>query len=153
MNHEPPSDRTQAAGLPPMINPGLSAGDPPAQHPNEKTNPISSRGHPNLAKRTQSPPPAAPQLCETNPIPVRPTANRQQPKAAFCETNPIYPHANPASHKKRETNPIYHPAAIWPPKSPRIIRKRTLKKVAGRRPATPICVNSYMGYSLNRVHG
>ncbi len=58
MNHPPPSDRTHAKGGPPVVNPGLSAGDRPRTQLRE-TNPIAARFGfhpsqtiPHCAKRT-----------------------------------------------------------------------------------------------------
>ena len=69
MTHPPPSDRTlefirrrRTAGVPPVFNPGLSAGDPAtAQKLSEAKSAVAD---------------------QTNPIPPsqQPTANRQQPK-------------------------------------------------------------------------
>ena len=62
------------------------------------------------------PSPACPELCRrefwiltpgfspkirNEPNSTKPTANRQQPKAAFCETNPIRPHSHPTTPKMR----------------------------------------------------
>ena len=77
------------------------------------------RNEPNLPVRARH---AVPQICETNPIPARPTANRQQPRAAlskrtqfqhtqrpaapcFCETNPIslYGHGMPCPNYAKRT--------------------------------------------------
>ncbi len=64
---------------------------------------------PKMRNEPNSPKPTA-KKCETNPIPARPTANRQQPTAKICETNPITTAADLWKTKKCETNPICHPA-------------------------------------------
>ncbi len=95
-------NKTQAAGLPPVFNPGLSAGALP---------------HPKNAKRTQfsyTRCPAAPHFCKTNPIkttsdaigpPLYLTLTEvgDRPTAKKCETNPISSRGLPKIH---ETNPI-----------------------------------------------
>ncbi len=52
---------------------------------------------------------------KTNPIPPRPTANRQHPQAAFCETNPIHAY-QVSSHPMFMRN---EPNSHVPPASPR----------------------------------
>ena len=104
MPKKPPSYRTHAEGLPPLYLTPTEVGDTPR-----------------------------PQKYETNPIPARPTANRQQPKAVFTkrtqfapppivsptqkrETNPIYPHNRPANTQKMRNEPKKTtPDAIGPP--------------------------------------
>ncbi len=112
MNHQHPSDRTQAAGLPPVFKPGLSAGDPPttqkmqnepnlphprasiprnepnlhpAHDPNTQNEPNLPPGHtPKYAKRTQFHPRRTRGGPENRnePNSARPTANSQQPEIA-----------------------------------------------------------------------
>ena len=114
----PIQKESQAAGMPPMINLGLSAEDPPRRQKCE-TNPIPPRPRPKNAKRTQFHPgprpkyakrtqfthtwcPAAPNYAKRTQFHVLPPP--QQPKNAkrtqsqphyslFYETNPIRPHA------------------------------------------------------------
>ncbi len=91
--NETPSDRTHAAGVPPMINLGLSAEDAP---------------HPKNTKRTQLPRTAG-------VSPASPSPNLQNKpnlgcwRAQLCETNPIFVET-PNLHST-----IYNPLAQLPP--------------------------------------
>ncbi len=116
-----------------IFNPHGSGGNTPTTK-KCKTNPIPSRHHPELR--------------ETNPICCPNTPNmRNEPNltplaAQKCKTNPILAHQVSNHHQfqrnepnstrpttqKRETNPIRRFPATWPPKPPRIIRKRTQKE-------------------------
>jgi hypothetical protein len=119
MNHPHPSDRTHVTDVPPspefwILTSGFS--------PRIRNEPHSSPG--GLVEG---------QKCKTNPIPPRPTTNRQQPKAIFtkrtqfttrslsqragiprlCETNPICP--TPSSHRPKNTKRSqFHPGATVP---------------------------------------
>ncbi len=66
-----------------------------------ETNPIPV---PPASRRPPKPP-----LCKTNPISAPPHVSRLLPRAAFRETNPIYPYPSLAHDPKRETNPISPP--------------------------------------------
>ena len=68
------------------------------------------RNEPNLPVRARH---AVPQICETNPIPARPTANRQQPKAAFTKRTQFQPGQQPIANSQKlllRNEPNYHPA-------------------------------------------
>ena len=90
---------------------------PPAHDQKCETNPICPHGHPAPRKKYETNPIPGPMdkilrtddymlktaFNKTNPIPARPTANRQQPKAVFMETNP----KNNAG--RRPAAPIFNP--------------------------------------------
>ncbi len=126
MNHPNPSNRTHATGVPPVVNPGLSAGAP--HDPNMRNEPNSRppgvqpppiwRNEPNLphrhrhhhhapenAKRTQFPHtkcPANTDFSETNPISPGEFTKQTQFPHTKCPTVP----------QLRETNPILPTATI-----------------------------------------
>ena len=96
----PTQKESQAAGLPPMINLGLSAEDAPNNQKCEtnpihtrpttkknETNPISAPWHPDYAKQTQFAP----------PLPSDDPKNRNEPNFHLGE---------PVEDEKIETNPI-----------------------------------------------
>ena len=65
------------------------------------------------------------QIRETNPIPPRPTANRQKPKAASTKRTQ-FPHTKcPAAPQSCKTNPIPRTPAILPTLPPPNCAKRT----------------------------
>ncbi len=111
---QPPSDRTLAKGGPPVFNPALSAGDPPATQKNE-TNPISYPRptiHDSLltihsfTKRTQF-------QHHTHPAPLAEGQSR------FIG-EPNLPHAHHPPTQKYETNPISLPPSYrWRLADPR----------------------------------
>ncbi len=129
MPNQPPSDRTRAKGGQPVFNPALSPGYPPSC-----LLPIASCLY--YAKRTQSHPHGTPKMqnepnlpphawprdpnsrnepnlhpaiMQNEPNSPRPTANRQKPKAAFHETNPICRAPARPTNQMRKTNPISSP--------------------------------------------
>ncbi len=101
----PIQKESQAAGLPPMINLGLSAEDAPHTQIYE-TNPIYTA--PDLWRTKK---------CETNPIRVHQVSNHTpntrnepnltNPTAKKSETNPIYPYPSLAQdpNMRNEPNP------------------------------------------------
>ena len=110
MPTKPPSDRTRAKGVPPVVNPGLSAGDT-ARNLKIRIPPDMSR--PNYVKRTQSTWRTC-QKCKTNPISVA----ADLWKCKKCETNPIYPYrwrlAGSPAPQFGKTNPISGNSLAFP---------------------------------------
>ncbi len=124
MPKRPPSDKTHAKGVPPMVNPHFQCGMPHAAQICE-TNPIYrtgtacrapiSRNEPNLHRgrpvedqKTRNKPnltPAAPRLCETNPIYRTPAACR----APKMRNEPNLPPQPPRQPPKMRNEPNCHP--------------------------------------------
>ena len=94
MPTKPPSDRTRAKGVHPMIKPHLQCGMRPTPRKCE-TNPIHPHGHLDYAKRTQSQPAVHPNYAKRTqshphgtPI-TRNEPNLPRPTTQLRKTNPI----------------------------------------------------------------
>ena len=112
---QPPSDRTHAKGGPPVFNPGLAAGDPPATQKNE-TNPIYPPQDPNIRNEPNLP---RPRLPDRRPHPPNMRNEPNYRTAAplftihrslftiFTKRTQFRPPTARATTQKCETNPIY----------------------------------------------
>jgi len=91
---------------------------------------------------------------ETNPIPLgqKPTANRQQPKAAFCETNPIYNRRGPVGRPKMRNEPNLPPLAAQYPAKPSPRKDLQQNRPHSGQTAKPADLNDEQ-CSLRRLKG